>query len=200
MSNSISRDRSDIDISEQLTVYSGYLKINRYTLRFKQFDGQWSSPVVREILLKQPAVSVLIYDPKLDAVLLVEQVRLGALEDQDSPWLLECVAGLIDYDQSPEDTAMREAEEEAGCVLRQVRVLYEYYVTPGCCDEKVYACYAEADLSTVSGIHGLASENEDIRVHVVKVDQALDWLESGRINNVNTIIALQWLALQRQEN
>ncbi|MGQ7189750.1 ADP-ribose diphosphatase, partial [Escherichia sp. HC-CC] len=47
-------------------------------------------------------------------------------------------------------------------------------------------------------IHGLADENEDIRVHVVSREQAYQWVEEGKIDNAASVIALQWLQLHHQ--
>lgn len=55
------------------------------------------------------------------------------------------------------------------------------------------------DATTAAGIHGLADENEDIRVHVVSREQAYQWVEEGKIDNAAAVIALQWLQLHHQE-
>ena len=44
-------------------------------------------------------------------------------------------------------------------------------------------------------IFRLPEEHEDIRVDVVDIEQAMQWLHEGRIKSSATIIALQWLAL-----
>ena len=56
---------------------------------------------------------------------------------------------------------------------------------------------ARVDASKLSGIHGLEHEGEDIRVFTATADEAIAWVQSGRIANSMTIIALQWLALNR---
>lgn len=59
----------------------------------------------------------------------------------------------------------------------------------------MYVYVGEVDSSHASGIHGLKSENEDIRVHVVSREQAYQWVEEGIIDNAATVIVLQWLQL-----
>ncbi|MEB0027063.1 ADP-ribose diphosphatase, partial [Pseudomonas sp. MH9.2] len=49
------------------------------------------------------------------------------------------------------------------------------------------------------GLHGLEAEGEDIRVTVWSLDDALQAVRDGRIFNAATLIALQWLALNRTE-
>lgn len=46
---------------------------------------------------------------------------------------------------------------------------------------------------------GLAEEGEDIRVHVWSLEEALGAVSDGRIDNAASIIALQWLALNREQ-
>jgi len=48
-------------------------------------------------------------------------------------------------------------------------------------------------------VFGLAEEGEDIKVHVWSVKQALAAVRNGKIDNAASIIALQWLALNRDE-
>ena len=55
------------------------------------------------------------------------------------------------------------------------------------------------DSQGVGGVHGLAEEGEDIRVHVWSLEDALQAVKDGRIDNAASIIALQWLALNRAE-
>ena len=49
----------------------------------------------------------------------------------------------------------------------------------------------------VSGIHGVASEGEDIRVFSETTDAAMAMIQSGEINNSIGVIGVQWLALNR---
>lgn len=76
-----------------------------------------SGEVVRELLIKGEAAALIAYDPILDKVVLIEQVRIGAYDagQKKSPWLLELVAGMVDKgNEEPAEVAMREAKEEAG--------------------------------------------------------------------------------------
>jgi len=72
-----------------------------------------------------------------------------------------------------------------------------YLVSPGGTTESMEIFCARVDSSKLSGIHGLAHEGEDIRVFTIAADEAISWVESGKIANSMTIIALQWLALNR---
>jgi len=121
---------------------------------------------------------------------------VGALA-AESPWMLEVVAGIVEPGETAEDVARREAVEEAGLVLDQVRPITRYLPSGGGCDEWIDLMYAEVDSSVAQGLHGLADEGEDIKVHVLNAQEAFDLVVSGAINSSPAIIALQWLELNR---
>lgn len=75
----------------------------------------------------------------------------------------------------------------------------QYLPSPGGTDEVVHLFVGRCDSEGVGGVHGLPEEGEDIRVHVWPLEDALQAVRDGRINNAASIIALQWLALNRAE-
>lgn len=194
----------DVELLDNRSGYDGFFKLRRLRLRHRLFAGGWSKELQRELVQRDRAVGVLLYDPQLDAIALVEQFRIGAFALDGSvaavptPWLLELVAGLIDSDEGAEQVARREALEEAGAVVQEMEFVCEYFSSPGGSNEYFYLFCGRCDLSNVGGIHGLADEGEDIRVHVVSVAAALQRLSAGQLCNAHTIIALQWLQLHRQ--
>lgn len=189
----------DVDVTLKDPVYQGFFTFERLTYKHRRFDGSWSQEVVREVQLHHDAVGVLLYDPKADNVVLVEQVRAGVIarQDESAPWLLELVAGLIDTDESAAEVARREAMEEAGCTIDDLIELYAYYPSPGSYSERVHLFCGLLDSRNVGGIHGLAEEQEDIRVHVIPFNKTWSLLEAGKLDNAMTIIALLWLAKER---
>lgn len=186
-----------VEILAKEPVYQGFFRLDRYRLRHSLFAGGWSPPLVRECLERGHAVAVLPYDPVRDAVVMVEQFRIGALEAPRGAWLMEIVAGMIEADESAEAVAIREAEEEAGCRVTDLIPLYEFHLSVGGSSERLHLFCARTDTAGVGGIHGLAAEHEDIKVHVVPVEQALAMLAAGEIRSATPIIALQWLAMNR---
>ena len=168
-----------------------------YQLQHQLYQGGQSEVLTRQLMERGHAAAVLLFDPKADALVLIEQFRIGAKDDQD-PWLIELVAGVIEEGESGAEVAKRESVEEAGLVITQIEPIYEYYVSPGGCSEKVSLYYAEVDSILAGGVHGLASEGEDIKVHVVPFQQALAWLDNGKMNSATPIMALQWLQLNHQ--
>ncbi|MDP6969402.1 MAG: NUDIX domain-containing protein [Gammaproteobacteria bacterium] len=187
----------DVEILTQIDAYQGFYRLKHYQLRHRLFAGGWSRPIEREVVCRTPAVAVLLYDAVADAVVLIEQFRVGAMQHPDGPWQLEMVAGLIDTDEGPEQVAVRECQEEAGVAItpEQLHKVCEYLVSPGGSNESLTIYCAPVDASRAGGLHGLSDEGEDIRVLSVSRAEAWQWLQAGKITNAATIIALQWLQI-----
>lgn len=188
----------DVEIISKESVFEGFFKMVKYRFKHKLFDGGWSDVVEREMFERGHAAAMLPYDPKTDQVVIIEQIRIGALE-HEHPWQLEIVAGMIDRDESAEEVIRREAEEEAGITVGRVASVTSYYPSSGGCSEKLDVFVGEVDASKAHGIHGLDYEDEDIRVHVLSREQAYQWVKDGIFENGASIIALQWLQLNHQE-
>ncbi|WP_318475553.1 ADP-ribose diphosphatase [Photobacterium leiognathi] len=186
----------DVDILAKETVYQGFFKMVKYRFRHKLFAGGWSGEISREMFERGHAAALLPYDPITDDVVLIEQFRVGAMAAGCEPWQLEIVAGMIDHqDESAEDVVKREAVEEAGLTVAELQKVTRYLSSSGGCSEMLDIFVGTVDSTQAGGIHGLAEESEDIRVHVVSREQAYEWVESGKIENAASIIALQWLQL-----
>ena len=192
------RDK-DVEILSKETVFKGYFRIDRYRLRHRTFAGGWSEEMVREVFERGHAVVVLLYDPERDEVALIEQFRPGAYAAGWHPWLVECVAGIIDEGEHPDDVARRETMEEAGAEPSDMIHVGDYLVTAGGSSESCRLYCARVDSSIISGTHGLVQEGEDIRTLVVSATEALAMVRDGRINNSMATVAIQWLALEKAE-
>jgi len=176
-------------------LYSGFFKLTRIELQHDLFAGGQSPVLIRELIDRKQAVAVLPYDPVLDKIVLIEQFRIGAGDDEVSSWVIETIAGYQEPGESTEAVVHREAHEEAGCQLTDLVPIHHYYSSPGSSNERIQLFLARTDSSVINGIHGLDEEGEDIKVHVISRQQAFDWLDSGRINSALPIIALQWFRL-----
>ncbi|HCE5246518.1 TPA: ADP-ribose diphosphatase [Vibrio parahaemolyticus] len=179
----------DVEIISKESVFEGFFKMVKYRFKHKLFAGGWSDVVEREMFERGHAAAMLPYDPKTDQVVIIEQIRIGALE-HEHPWQLEIVAGMIDRDESAEEVIRREAEEEAGITVGRVASVTSYYPSSGGCSEKLDVFVGEVDASKAHGIHGLDYEDEDIRVHVLSREQAYQWVKDGIFENGASIIAL----------
>ena len=187
--------KNDVEIIARETLYSGFFSMELYRFRHRLFNGEMSGEIKREIFERGHAAVLLPFDPVRDEVVLVEQVRIAAYDTSETPWLLEMVAGMIEEGESVEDVARREALEEAGLVVGRTKPVLSYLASPGGTTERSSIMVGEVDATTAEGIHGLADENEDIRVHVVSRELAYQWVEEGKIDNAASVIALQWLQL-----
>jgi ADP-ribose pyrophosphatase len=188
---------ADVKVLERKECHRRFLRIDLLTLQHRRFEGGWVGPVVRELMIRRPAVGVLLYDPARDEIVLVRQFRVGVLNEKDSPWLLELVAGMIEEGESEESVARRESEEEANLRPSELERICEYYCSPGTTNEKITLYCGKVDASTAGGIYGLDNEHEDIEVVTMSYAEAVAGLDSGLIDNAMTIVALQWLMLNK---
>lgn len=190
----------DVSVKPVKNLYKGFFQVDLYQFEHALFAGGKSELISREILERGDAIAVLPYDPISDTVLLIEQIRIGAIKSKHSPWLLECIAGMTDGSDDYESVVKKEAYEEAGLNLTELEFMLSYLSSPGGTTERLHLYLARADLSDVeSGVYGLETEGEDIKTHVLSVDDALTRLSNGEMDNAATVICIQWLALNHEK-
>jgi len=179
--------------------HDGFFLTRTMRLRHPVFEGGLSGEVRREVFVATDAALVLPYDPQRDRVLLVEQFRMGPYGRGDPrPWMLEPIAGRVDAGETPEDTARREALEEAGLELTTLEHIASHYCSPGCSTEYFHLYLGIADLAEDrQGRGGLEAEHEDIRTHVLDYAGAMRLLETGEADNGPLILSLIWLSRER---
>lgn len=191
-----SLNTEDVTIEMEEVAFQGFFRMSKLTLKHSLFEGGQSQSLTRERFDRGPAVGVLLYDQARDTVVLIEQFRVGAL-NETSPWIFELVAGMVEPGEQPEDVAHRETLEEAGAKLEKLIPICDYLVSPGGTDEKLHVYLGLVDSQHIEGIHGLPEEGEDIKIHKVSSQQAFDGVADGSINNGATVIAIQWLEIQK---
>lgn len=185
---------SDVEVLKREEGYRGHFRIDRLSLRHRLFGGGWSRTMTREVFERGDAVAVLPWDLNADSLILVEQFRPGAMRQEDSPWMLELIAGVVEPGEADAEVAHREAMEEAGCELDRLHPIATFYPSAGACSEQIRAFIGRVVTAGVGDVHGLAEEHEDLLVHAVPREEAFRLLDSDGINNGHTLIALQWLA------
>jgi ADP-ribose pyrophosphatase len=188
-----------VEVLSHKTIYRGYFRIDEYRFRHKLHEGGWTGEIRREIFERGHAAAILMFDPERDCLVLAEQFRAGALAAGWDPWLIEVAAGIIEDGESAEEVVRREALEETGCAVTEVVHIQDYLASPGGSSEAVSVFCGKVDSAGAGGIHGLADEQEDIRVLVVPYAEAIDRLDAGRVTNAGAIIALGWLARHHDE-
>jgi ADP-ribose pyrophosphatase len=192
-------DANDVEILEIQRAYEGYGRIDNYRLRHRLHDGRMGAPILREVYDRGHVGAVLLYDPDRDAVVLLQQFRIGAYLAGMPVWQTEAVAGMMGPGETPEAVACREAREEAGIAISELVPIMRYLVSPGAITEAVSLYCGRVDSRGAGGVHGLPEEGEDIKVEVVPVTRLAGMLENGDIGNAVTVIAVQWLLLHRDE-
>ncbi|MDA8961827.1 NUDIX domain-containing protein [Congregibacter sp.] len=186
---------NDVRVLGDERVFDGYFGVQKLTVQHRCFSGDWSVPITREVFERGDAVGVLPYEPETDSLILIEQFRAGSLRDEQSPWMLELIAGIVEPQETDESVVRRESLEEAGCELDELVPIASYYPSAGACTEHVRLFCGRVLSADVGQVRGLAEEGEDILVHRIPRSQVMDMLLGNQINNGHTLVALQWFAL-----
>jgi len=174
------------------------LSNNWYTLKKVTFDyqkksGAWSKQS-REAYDRGNGATILLYNREAKTVILTRQFRLPTfINGNNDGMLIETCAGLLDKD-NPEECIRRETEEETGFTLRDVKKVFEAYMSPGSVTEILHFFIAEYshDMKTSAG-GGV--DNEDIEVMELPFAKAFAMVGSGEIKDAKTILLLQYMRL-----
>ena len=183
-------------IINKKNLYSGFFSLNKYEFIHQKHDGNWTEKVEREVFSGAHVSTVLPYDPIKKEIILIQQFRAGVLSRYDDDYLYEIVAGIIDKNEKPEDTAIRECMEETGCKVNKIKPIQSYFPAPGSSESYYHLFLGEINSFDGEKIMGLESENENILVRSFKVEQVRKMLKDKKIINGLTLIALQWFFLE----
>lgn len=180
-------------IESKQHILDDFFKVEEAHLRYERFNGQMS-PIGRRLKLERgDSVAVMIFNPKTQRIILVNQFRYPTF-DKGPGWITETVAGIIDKDESPESAARREVAEETGYKVSELQHISTFYVSPGGSSERIVLYYAEVDDSSkIEAGGGVASEQEDIITVELSVGLALEQIQSGEIADAKTILGILWL-------
>lgn len=187
------------ELVDHVAAFQGYFKVGRYFFRHSLHQGGQSPVISREVFERGHAAGVLPYDPLRDEVVLIRQFRAGLYVAGRHPWGWETVAGIIDEGEAPEQVVRREAIEEAGLEIGDLIPIHNLMLSPGAMSESCALFLGRVDSATAGGVFGLESEGENILVKVVPFAEVRAMLDRGEIENAAAVVALQWLALHRDE-
>ncbi|WP_312106421.1 NUDIX domain-containing protein [Acinetobacter venetianus] len=191
---------SDVTIESRAFLFRGFIQVEKVNIRHRLFNRSDYSPLIQRELVHRPeAAGVLLYDDQQQRFALIEQFRIGALNDVESAWQLEVIAGVLDGDESPETCIRRESLEESGCEIKELQHLFSFYPSAGACSEFFHLYVAEVNLPLAGGIFGMPDEGENIQLHLFDYSELTLLLKNGRLRNAPVIMALQWLAQHLQQ-
>ena len=189
----------DVEILDESVLSEHFFTLKQYKVTHSSFLDGDCPPVLRERLEGKTAVSILLFDPREDAIVCVEQFRIGLMGVADRSWSIETVSGFCDVaHEKPQEVAAREVTEETGCELQDLIEVGEFFVSPGSSTERITVFVGCVDSSKVSGVHGLAHDGEEIRPVVIPREAAVSQLFT-ELNSTSIIIALQWLQINLDE-
>jgi ADP-ribose pyrophosphatase len=184
----------EVKIQSREYLFRGFIQVEKVSLRHRLFNQTEYTPVIQRELIHRPeAAGVLIYDDAQQKFALIEQFRVGAMDDSDSAWQLEIIAGVLDGDESPESCIRRESLEESGCEIDELQHLFSFYPSAGACSELFHLYSAQANLPEQGGIFGMPDEGENIQLHLIDYSEIKNLFTNGRLRNAPVIMALQWL-------
>jgi nudix-type nucleoside diphosphatase (YffH/AdpP family) len=200
LSNGASMSTTTVATSERVrivetTVLSDdWYLLKKVTFDFRRRDGSWQRQS-RETYDRGDGATILLWNPATAHVVLTRQFRMPAFVTGHDGMLIESAAGLLD-NATPEARIRAEAEEETGYRVRDVRKVFEAFMSPGSVTERLHFYVGEYDDSMrVNDGGGVKAEGEDLEVIELPLRTALEWIAQGKIADGKTIMLLQYAAL-----
>src|SRR5664279_379547 len=186
-----------VRILKEELLSDNWYSLKKYDYEILKKDGRWQKQT-REVYDRGNGAVILLYNTLKKTIILTRQFRLPSfVNGNEEGYLIEACAGLLDQDQ-PEEAIRRETEEETGYRIKDVRKIFEAYMSPGSVSEILYFFIAE--YSSSMKVHdggGVAQEQEDIEVIETGFVRALSMIESGEIKDAKTIILLLYMQIQQ---
>jgi len=191
-----------ITLLKEESIYTGFVSLTKLTIKQNLLNGGVQE-IQRELMTRRDCIGLLPYDKNDNQVLLLQQFRPGAINDENGSFVTELVAGLIDDGESPLDAAFRELTEETGLVIENknkdlLSYIGRFYLSPGACNEQVHLFLAEINLSNIdlSKGYGCKDEGEDIKLIKCSIDEAIDLTKNHSPSNITLLAALLELKLR----
>ena len=182
--------KSSYRIDSKEIMARGWSSLWRLNVSGLRHDGR-PVALIREVADHGHGAAVLPVDRQRGTCLLVRQWRAGAAFSGHDGWLIEACAGLLDG-QDPQACVAREALEELGTRLHDITLVYDCFSSPGALSERLSLYtghYSPEDRVHDGG--GLQSEDEDIEVLELNLNDAFGLIATGKIQDAKTIILLQ---------
>lgn len=187
----------DVEVTPPIAIGQGYFDYQRFKVAMRE-PGKPARTLTRDIVRGGRVAAILPYDPHRNEIVLIQQFRLTAHLALGLGEMVEIVAGRVEPNEDLIETARRECMEEIGLEPSVLKELITYLPTPGVTDEAITIFLGIVDAENLPERAGAADEQEETRPVRASIDAALAALAAGRVHNGNLVIALQWLALNRQ--
>jgi len=169
--------------------------LNKTTFEIQKQNGDWETQT-RETYDRGNGATILLYNRDKKTIILTRQFRLPTfVNGNETGMLIEACAGLLDKDNA-EDAIRRETEEETGYKIKDVKKIFEAYMSPGSVTEILYFFVAEySDENKIHEGGGVEHEQENIEVLELNFDKAYGMISTGEIKDGKTIMLLQYAKL-----
>lgn len=187
---------NNVNILKTELLSDNWYILKKLTYSYSKKDGT-KQQQTREVYDRGNGATILLYNKAQQTVILTRQFRLPTfVNGNEDGMLIEACAGLLDKD-NPEDCIKRETEEETGYKIKDVRKIYEVYMSPGSVTEKLYFFIAEySNEMKINDGGGVEGEEENIEVLELPIDEAMQMLDNGEIKDAKTIMLLQYIKLK----
>jgi nudix-type nucleoside diphosphatase (YffH/AdpP family) len=190
------KDQPGFEIERSRVLLDDFFKVDEVWFRRRNRRGELSDPQRSLSLERGDSVAVLLHNIDTGRVILADQFRYPA--HADGGWMLEAVAGMLGDNEAPEDAVRREAFEETGYQLDELRHLATFYTSPGGSSERIHLYFAEVgNAARVGPGGGLAEEGEDIALREYTLQGLADAVAAGEFMDAKTLIAVLWFLGQR---
>lgn len=171
-------------------------KLEKVSYDYLRSEGNWQHQ--DRVVFTRPDASVaLLYNKVSGKIILINQFRIPTyVNGNDSGMLLEACAGTIDKGETPEGCIKREIEEETGYHIKEVKPVFDVYLSPGSVTERLYFFTAEYNAVMKKSTGGGTDETEDIAIKEILFEEAVAMIGNGKIKDAKTVMLLQYAQLQ----
>jgi nudix-type nucleoside diphosphatase (YffH/AdpP family) len=185
----------NIKIIDTKILSDNWYTLRKVTYEYTRKDGSKLTQS-REAYDRGNGSTIMLFNKEQKTVILTRQFRLPTfINGNETGELIEACAGLLDKDNA-EDCIRRETEEETGYKVKEVRKIFEAYMSPGSVTEILYFFIAEYDKEMkISAGGGVAQEEENIEVLEFEIAEAMQMIVRGEIKDAKTIMLLQYIKL-----
>lgn len=187
---------ADVTVSAPKILAKGHHDLVRLSVTLR---SPHHAPItaVRDVLHVGKVTAVLPLDLERRELVLLRQFRLPAHLATGMGELTEIVAGHVEAGEMPAEAAFRECVEEIGVRPSALYEIFQFIPVPGSSDEHAFLYLGLVDATRIPERAGAADEKEATRPMRVPIDVALAALERKTMRNGFLLMALQWLALNR---